>query len=159
MSERKVLAMSHASKAGPEAELVPLLLSIAKSTRALMGLKLAEHDFHNGQDELLLALEKNTLFSVSDIAEQLSVRPSTISKMLDRVIAKGLAERVGSTTDARKTMVQITPAGLEARSELMQLREEIEVQLRGSLTIDDEVSLRSLESLATVLKQRLSRLR
>lgn len=151
--------MSHASKAGPEADLVPLLLSIAKSTRALMGVKLAEHDFHNGQDELLVALEKNTLVSVSDIAEQLSVRPSTVSKMLDRVIAKGLAERIGNTTDARKTMVQITPAGLEARSMLLKLRERIEADLRGSLTIDDEVALQSLESLAALLKQRLSRLR
>lgn len=70
-----------------EARLVSALLSISKSTRALVGLKLSELGFHNGQDELLCALDERSEMSVSKIADELCVRASTVSKMLDRLVA------------------------------------------------------------------------
>ena len=87
-------AARKAAHSEPEdAKLVAVLLSISKSTRALVGLKLNEVGFHNGQDELLLALDTSTPISVSKLAGELNVRPSTVSKMLDRLIDARTVER------------------------------------------------------------------
>ena len=139
--------------------LVALLLSISKSTRALTGLKLAEMGFHNGQDELLLALDEEEPVSVSRLADELRVRPSTVSKMLDRLVGKGLMERMLDKRDARRTMVRITPAGLDARSELLEMRMLLEGELTAMLPEGSDAVTALLESVATLLSARLSRLR
>ena len=55
-------------------------------------------------------------------------------------------------------MVQITPTGLDARSKLLELRNELEAELMASWTNDPD-ALQTLEDVAVLLKQRLSRLR
>lgn len=139
--------------------IVPVLLSISKSTRALTGLKLTELGFHNGQDELLLALNEEVSVSVSRLADELCVRPSTVSKMLDRLVAAGLVARINDNRDARKTMVRITPAGLDARSLLLRMRENLEVELVSSFSNGIDGVKQALETIAATLKARLSRLR
>ncbi|KQT50201.1 hypothetical protein ASG43_21850 [Aureimonas sp. Leaf454] len=139
--------------------LVPFLLSVSKSTRALTGIKLAELGFHNGQDELLLALDEEAPVSVSHVADELAVRPSTISKMIDRLVAKGLVERAGDHRDARRTMVRITPRGLDARSRLLAMRSALEKELKTAYPSDFGSLVQPLETIASVLKQRLHRLR
>ncbi|KQT53308.1 hypothetical protein ASG43_19035 [Aureimonas sp. Leaf454] len=142
-----------------EAGLVSLLLSISKSTRALTSIKLAEMGFHNGQDELLLALDEEAPTSVSRIADELRVRPSTVSKMLDRLVAKGLVERQGDKRDARRTMVRITPAGLDAKSRLLEVRASLEKELATPLAENGASVVTGLETVANLLAARLSRLR
>ena len=139
--------------------LVPALLSISKSTRALMQLKLAEAAFYNGQDELLLALEEEVPVFVSRLADKLSVRPSTVSKMLDLLVTKGLVDRRNDPRDARRTLVQITTAGLDARSLLLKMRETLEVELVASLQGSVGITAVVLESIAGLLRKRLNRLR
>ena len=46
-----------------------------------------------------------------DIADELQVNPSTGTRMLDRLIRKGLVRRLRSTTDRRVVRVRLTPAG------------------------------------------------
>ena len=94
MPETDTADVSSTSSTEPsEARLVCALLSVSKSTRALTRIKLAERDFHNGQDELLLALDEEAAIPVSKLADELKVRPSTVSKMLERLVRKGLVER------------------------------------------------------------------
>lgn len=159
MSDAKTLSITGAEKPPVDANMVLHLLSIAKSTRALTGLKLAEMDFHNGQDELLLALDEARPISVSRLADELHVRPSTVSKMLDRLVVKGLVERSADNRDARRTVVGITPAGLDAKSLLLKLRGKLEAELISSYPGDLENMIQSLEVVAATLKTRLSRLR
>jgi DNA-binding MarR family transcriptional regulator len=142
-----------------ETKLVPALLSISKSTRALMGIKLAELDFHNGQDELLVALNEEAPIAVSKLADELHVRPSTVSKMLDRLVIKNLVERIGNPRDARRTMVRITPAGLDARSLLLNIWDKLEAELSSGLSGDAEEIIQTLDDVASKLEARISRLR
>lgn len=165
MSETMPLSAGHRAEridASGDSELVSRLLSIAKSTRALVGLKLGELGFHNGQDELLFALDEGAEISVSRLADELSVRPSTVSKMLDRLITLDMAERTSDGRDARRTMVRITPKGLDARSRLFGMREKLEAELTTSLSGDADAvadTLDTLDTLAERLKLRLARLR
>src|SRR3982750_905116 len=46
-----------------------------------------------------------------DIAEELRVNPSTGTRMLDRLIRKGLVRRMRSSTDRRVVRVRLTTAG------------------------------------------------
>ncbi|BDA84613.1 hypothetical protein Sa4125_21550 [Aureimonas sp. SA4125] len=70
-------------------EMAVTLLMLAKRIRALFGLALAEAGFYNGQDQLLACLVYGKPVAVSVLAVSLDVRPSTISKMLGSVRARG----------------------------------------------------------------------
>jgi DNA-binding MarR family transcriptional regulator len=140
--------------------IVPSLLSIAKSTRAFLALLLAEIDLHPGQDQLLDRLDPNSPVSVSMLADQLFVRPSTVSKMLDRLIEKGLVARTANSRDARRTMVQLTPLGEKAQSSIRELWRRLENDLVSSLPADDVEALdRSLARTDELLTRKLRRLR
>ncbi|MBB4001621.1 MarR family transcriptional regulator [Aurantimonas endophytica] len=101
--------------------LLPNLLSISKSLRALMGLKLAELGLHPGQDELLLALSPNMGTGVSVLANRLGVRPSTVSKMVDLLVQAGQVERAVNPRDARRTVICITPSGIEMQGRIIEV--------------------------------------
>lgn len=90
--------------------LLPTLLRVMKIVRAYQNIHLTEIGLHNGQDEFLLALEVEQQ-TVAAIAEQLSVRASTVSKMTEILVAKGLVEKTSCKTDLRKTYVGLTADG------------------------------------------------
>ncbi|MEN3792733.1 MarR family winged helix-turn-helix transcriptional regulator [Fulvimarina sp. MAC3] len=143
-----------------EAETVTSLLAIAKSTRAFIALLLSDIDLHPGQDQLLVRLLPNEPVSVSVLANDLSVRPSTISKMLDRLIEKGLVERGAHKVDLRRTMVQLTPKGEQARGKVYEVWRKLDVDLIGALDDEERVVLgESLSKIEALLAQRLRRLR
>ncbi|KQT47595.1 hypothetical protein ASG43_10995 [Aureimonas sp. Leaf454] len=144
----------------PQGErLVPALLSISKSMRALQGMKLAALGFHNGQDELLMAIDTKGE-TVSNVAEQLSIRPSTVSKMMDRLVAKGLVERIGDSRDGRRTLIRITPDGIEARKMLIRARSELDLEIASAMNAERCAEItQELEEFAHYIAGRLRRLR
>lgn len=145
---------------GQSLAILPSLLSIAKSTRAFQALLLAEVGLHPGQDQLLDSLDPSNPSSVSMLADQLSVRPSTVSKMLDRLIARGLVARTPNSRDARQTMVQLTSAGEEAQVAIREIWQRLEADLTSSIPSGDLVALdRSLTHVGEILAQKLRRLR
>ena len=140
--------------------IVPSLLSIAKSTRAFLALLLADIGLHPGQDQLLDRLDPLAPVSVSALAEQLAVRPSTVSKMLDRLIEKGLVARSANSADARRTMVQLTADGERVQATVRGVWQRLEVDLAQSLTQDElQVLQSSLTRTGDILTQKLRRLR
>ena len=140
--------------------IVPSLLSISKSTRAFLTLLLVEIELHPGQDQLLDRLEMENPVDVSTLADLLAVRPSTVSKMLDRLIERGLVSRSSNARDARSTMVHLTPEGLEAQRKVRDIWNKLEADLTSALT-QDEIALLddSLYRAGDILSQKLRRLR
>lgn len=146
--------------AGQSLAILPSLLSIAKSTRAFQALLLAEIGLHPGQDQLLDSLDPANPTSVSLLADRLSVRPSTVSKMLDRLIDRGLVARTSNVRDARQTMVQLTPSGEEAQVAIRETWQRLETDLTSSVPSGDLAALdRSLTHVGEILAQKLRRLR
>ncbi|MCD2470415.1 MarR family transcriptional regulator [Jiella sp. MQZ9-1] len=140
--------------------IVPSLLSIAKSTRAFLTILLAEIDLHPGQDQLIDRLEIENPVNVSALADLLAVRPSTVSKMLDRLIERGLVSRSSNARDARRTMVHLTPQGLETQQKIREVWSKLEADLTAALS-SEEIALldTSLDRAEDILIQRLRRLR
>jgi len=141
-------------------QITQLMVSVSKSVRALLGIKLAEIGLNNGQDEAMLALDESNPVSVAVLAEKLSVRPPTVSKMLDRLVAKNLVDRVNDSTDARKTMVKITPTGLETQDRIRKVWAQVGADLsdftRGE---ESQLLMRELSGLQKHLTKRLTQLR
>ena len=150
----------HAAAGLDTTHIVPSLLSIAKSTRAFLTLVLAEIDLHPGQDQLLARLEPESPVSVSALADQLAVRPSTVSKMLDRLIEKHLVMRAASNRDARRTMVMLTSEGEAAKRSVKQIWDRLETDLVSSLDRDEVAKVTSaLDQVDELLSAKLRRLR
>ncbi|SMC65204.1 DNA-binding transcriptional regulator, MarR family [Fulvimarina manganoxydans] len=149
-----------ASNGNDDVQTVTSLLSIAKSTRAFIALLLAEIGLHPGQDQLLDRLTPGTPISVSVLASELSVRPSTVSKMLDRLIDRGLVIRTANKSDQRRTMVEITPKGETIRSEVREIWRRLETELVSALDQEQRRSLTfKLSQIDEILAQKLRRLR
>ena len=141
-------------------KLVPTLLSITKSTRAFLTLLLAEIDLHPGQDQLLHRLELGTPVTVSALADLLAVRPSTVSKMLDRLVEKDLLERIAHRQDGRRTMVILTPEGLAVKNSVQRIWDRLETELTAALSTCEIDNLTSaLVQVDDLLKMKLRRLR
>lgn len=166
MSESKSLVEARDSDAiiaiseKQETRLVPALLSIAKSTRAFLALLLAEIDLHPGQDQLLHRLEPDMPVSVSMLADQLAVRPSTVSKMLDRLIEKNLVVRAANSRDARRTMVMLTSEGEAAKRSVKVIWDRLEAELTQTKSRSDVATIMvTLDQVDELLTTRLRRLR
>jgi MarR family transcriptional regulator, organic hydroperoxide resistance regulator len=142
----------------PDAVLVPHLFSIAKSIRQLAGIKLAEIGGMVGQDQCLLALEDDETVSVSALAARLSVRPSTVSKMVDRLQERGWVVRSIGSEDLRNTLVSLTDAGCRMRDAVRAVEAKLEAELVGLLN-ERSATIRTLAELDAVITTRLSRLR
>ncbi|KQT65941.1 hypothetical protein ASG54_17130 [Aureimonas sp. Leaf460] len=98
--------------------------------------------------------------TVSTVAAHLAIRPSTVSKMMDRLVNKGLVERVGDVRDGRRTLIRITPAGIEARKMLMQARAELDAELGAGMSPEKCAAVTlELEEFAHYIASRLRRLR
>lgn len=140
-------------------QIVRRVVSISKAGRALFGLKLAEIGFHNGQDELVLVLGEGPM-TVSALAERLCVRPSTVSKTCDRLVAKDLVGREGCPKDARRTLIFLTAKGQAARKHIQSLWEDVGNELAQPFD-DEELAVLSdeLRKLDDHLGRRLMRLR
>ncbi|AXG77503.1 MarR family winged helix-turn-helix transcriptional regulator [Streptomyces paludis] len=63
------------------------------------------------QLRLLVVLAAHGDAKLVEVAERLGVNPSTAMRMLDRLIAAGLADRQSNPDDRRRTRLRLTPAG------------------------------------------------
>ena len=127
-------AQTHQANDG---SLLTTALSSAQSLRALIGLKLAPLGLAAGQDRLLLALGVRDRMSVSVLADLLNVRPSTVSKMIDRLAGRGLTVRSYDDIDARLTYVGLTDDGRAMCRKLRVLCEVVENELQSDLNTED----------------------
>ncbi|MEL5956793.1 MarR family transcriptional regulator [Streptomyces sp. CLV115] len=63
------------------------------------------------QFRLLVVLSTHDEAKLVTLAERLGVNPSTAMRMLDRLIAAGLAERRVNPANRRETVLRVTPGG------------------------------------------------
>lgn len=138
--------------------LVPHLLSIAKTIRQLLSIRLAECAVEPGQDQLLLCLSDQDHLTGSEIAERLFVRPSTISKMTDRLCRNGWVIRTNDIKDHRRVRVGLTADGKAIVETIRGIHVRLDQELQDAFGPDAALAS-SLEQISGVLDGRLRRLR
>lgn len=71
---------------------------------------------------------------LTDLASQSGISPSAMTRVLEKLEARGLVERVrGAQTDGRAAMVRITAAGRRTRKQLDQLMRDRTHQIIDSI--------------------------
>lgn len=73
--------------------------------------RLGEHELTNAQWAPLYKLRMGHVNTVAELARELQVDTGAMTRMLDRLEAKGLCKRVRSTVDRRVVHLELTPAG------------------------------------------------
>lgn len=140
--------------------LLAQLMSITKATRQLMGRKLESTGVLAGQDHLLLILHNRERRTIVEIAASLSVRPATVSKMLDVFEKKGWAVREHDAQDKRKVFARLTPLGAHVQGRVREVWANLEAELVAHLEGDSaHTVIASLRQVDDVLTRRLARLR
>ncbi|MEX6506775.1 MarR family winged helix-turn-helix transcriptional regulator [Jiella sp. M17.18] len=140
--------------------IVPLLLSIAKATRSLNTIALRDIGLAPGQDRLIEALDPEDPMPGGVLASEIGVRPSTVSKMLDRLEREGFVQRINSKCDSRVTLVALTPKGVRMQEKIRDAWRWMSEDLVKAVP-DDEVTgfATGLTSACAVLQRRIGRLR
>lgn len=87
------------------------LAKTCKAHRGNIGVMLAEHGLHVGQEMVLIELWQEDRLRGGELAARLGVEPPTITKMLRRLESCGLVERRPEPSDARSFRVQLTARG------------------------------------------------
>jgi len=78
-----------------------------------------ELDLSPAQCHVLHLIEPRRPLPMRQLAETLSCDASNVTGLVDRLEARGLVERRPSVQDRRVKELQLTPAGLRARSSLL----------------------------------------
>jgi DNA-binding MarR family transcriptional regulator len=149
-----------APPAATDHKIVEELLRVAKLTRAHVDIALRVADLHPGQDELICALTPKPTMTVSEIADLLHIRSSTVSKSTDRLVTKDLVERVPFESDRRKIRLVLTPAGVNTQELVREIWRGVEKNLFGDLSASEKDEIREgLELLDSRLRERVDRFR
>jgi DNA-binding MarR family transcriptional regulator len=75
--------------------------------------RMAEHDLTDAQWKPLWALQTGRAGTANELARCIDMDPGATTRLVDRLVAKGLVERTRSDTDRRVVQLHLTPAGAE----------------------------------------------
>ena len=88
--------------------------ALLRDLRCAMADRFAVHGLSMSQFHVLGQLERQGTISMSRIADLLDVSMPNASGLVDRMVERGLVERVGDPDDRRVVLVRLLPAGLAA---------------------------------------------
>ena len=78
---------------------------------AVRSLAAVDHDVTLPQHRALIVLASRGPQRPTELADALSVHPSTVTRLCDRLVARGLVRRTESTANRREVLVRLTPKG------------------------------------------------
>ena len=87
------------------------LHSAARLSRTALAARLLTHGFYAGQEQIMLALDREDGQTPGQLAGRLGVRPPTITKTINRLQVQGFLDKKASEQDARQAHVFLTETG------------------------------------------------
>jgi len=100
------------AKADKTATMSRLHSAARRAGTALAARRLA-NGFYAGQDQIMLALDREDGKTPGNLAGRLGVRPPTITKTINRLQAQGFLDKRASEADARQAHIFLTDTGRE----------------------------------------------
>ena len=139
---------------GPEPELESVVDAVLTASRVLVAV--AARSLADVADEVTLTQYRSLVVlaargpqSVAAMADELSVTPSTVSRLSDRLVRKGLVRRREDRRDRRAVRLALTSAGralVDAVTE--RRRTEIAALLDGIPSAEQRLLVQALQRLA-----------
>lgn len=90
------------------------LQTAARLSRTTLAARLLAHGFYAGQEQIMLALDREDGQTPGQLAARLGVRPPTVTKTVGRLQAQGYVARRSSEVDARQANIFLTETGRAA---------------------------------------------
>ncbi len=109
-----------------------------------------KHGFSVSEWRVLASLAGGEAISIGRLAQLTLSKQPTVTRMLDRMEAKGQVKRVAHDGDRRVTLVQITPEGATMVAHLMELARKHE------LLVLEPFGLQRAEDLKKTLRQMIA---
>ncbi|MGJ7498179.1 MarR family winged helix-turn-helix transcriptional regulator [Variovorax sp. RT4R15] len=106
-----------------------------------------QHGFSVSEWRVMASLAGSEPVSIGELAQVTVTKQPTVTRLLDRMEARGQIERLPHESDRRITLVRITRKGTKAVEHLMQLAREHE------LRVLEPFGLRRAEELKNTLRQ------
>lgn len=120
------------------------LHSAARLSRTALAARLLTHGFYAGQDQIMLALDGEDGQTPGQLANQLGVRPPTITKTINRLQAQGFLDKRASDADARQAHIFLTDVGRDAIKSIAKSVRKTEKQALKGLDKKDQKALAKL---------------
>jgi DNA-binding MarR family transcriptional regulator len=118
-----------------------LLVQTCKLLRIRAHALLEQIGLYGGQQFVLMALWENEGITHSELAEQLHVRPATITNALKRMERTGFVERRQDAEDQRVSRVYLTEAGRNIRGAVEGVWRELEAQTFAGFSSEERALL------------------
>lgn len=120
------------------------LHSAARLSRTALAARLLAHGFYAGQDQIMLALDREDGQTPGQLATKLGVRPPTVTKTINRLQSQGYVEKRASEADARQANVFLTEEGRSAMRAIEKAVRKTEKQALRGLDKKDQKTLMKL---------------
>ncbi len=118
-----------------------LFAQVSKLHRNLVHNALINLGLHRGQPQLLFALMERDGQTHSQLAEQLMVTPSTITRMVQRMERAGFVERRPDAADERLSRVFLSPGGRNVEAALRDLWKKMEAEAFAGLSAEERANM------------------
>ena len=102
---------------------------------------LARHGVTCSQGYTLLAFPTEGTISMNELSEAMGLASSTMTRMTDHLVRKGLAHRRHDDEDRRVVRVGLTPSGQTVRSALEKARQDLFGEVLAGIDRDERVAL------------------
>lgn len=114
---------------------VEAAMAVSRVLHGISGRSAAElpHELTLPQLRALVVLDDATV-TVKALAELLGIQPSTTTRLVDRLVAKGLIERVPGVEDRREVLLSLSRAGRRVVDQSMEFRRAAIREILESLT-------------------------
>lgn len=92
----------------------------------------------------LYKIHRGEANTVADLARRCTVDAGSMTRLLDRLAARGLCRRVRSETDRRVVHIELTPEGVAAAEQMPRVLSGVYNQVLAGFTPEEWAQLRSL---------------
>ncbi|ANZ64649.1 hypothetical protein AYR62_11570 [Secundilactobacillus paracollinoides] len=96
---------------------------------------------NSGQLRVIFLLAKNPQMTNSEIVEKLSIKPSSASGLVNRLVEGGLVQRHASPKDKRIMLISLTARGQRFLDSAHELRDKLSEVIFASLTDEEQAQL------------------
>ena len=124
-----------------KASAISRLQSAARLSRTALAARLLTHGFYAGQDQIMIALDREDGQTPGQLAARVGVRPPTVTKTINRLQSQGYLDKRASETDARQANVFLTETGRSAIKAIEKAVRRTEKQALKGLDKKDQKAL------------------
>ncbi|MEJ8545099.1 MarR family winged helix-turn-helix transcriptional regulator [Brevibacillus borstelensis] len=124
--------------------LTHLMGHVMKLYRHNVDLLIQAYDVYPGQPPLLIRLAESDGQIQQELARKLTIKPATMTVMINRMVKTGLVERRNDPQDQRVSRVFLTEKGRRAEKAVREALREIEETCFAHFTPEEKVLFRRL---------------